>query len=454
MKKAKLQVDPLHGSVLRSMLLFALPIMGTAFLQMLFTSVDTMVLGKFGMENSMAAVGASASVISLIITAVSGLGTGVSIVVGARTGRGEQDSVAALLHSLPLTALLIGLTVTILAGSLAEPILLLVHCPPGLLPDALLYFRIYFLSLPFMLTFTVLSSVLQARGASFQPFVIQVSCGALNLGLNLLFVIACGWNVVGVAVATVISQAVSAGAMLFYFVRMERELPLSLKKLRVFAGFGQVLRLGIPASLGSVLMNLSGVIIQTAINDFPETVISGNTVSASIEGLICVAFVGFSSAGMVFVSQNAAVGDMARTRRVQRCATLTALLLGEALGFLIYALSDLVIGLYTDVPAIAEIAKLRMLYMCLPYGLCGAMNVMGGCVQGLGNTRIPLVISILSSCVFRVLWIYLYARPRGTISAIYISYPLCWLLATSLYLVAFALLLKKKRAMLAPAAQE
>ncbi len=300
---------------------------------------------------------------------------------------------------------------------------------------ASIYFRIYFLSVPFLSVFTFLAAVLQARGQSTPPFLIQVFCGALNLGLNLLFVIIFGWDVAGVAIATVISQAVSVIAILGYFLRVEREYPLD--------SLGQAFRLGIPASLESVTMNLSGVVIQAAINGFSETVISGNTVSASIEGLICVSLVGFSSASVVFISQNFGNKDWKRVRKIQLTATAMALISGEVLGIFIYLVSNPLIALYTDVLEIAQVAKLRMLFMCLPYGLCATMNVMSGCVQGLGRTKVSLGISIFTSCFLRVLWVCTYARRQGTISAIYLSYPLCWALTTLLYLIAFFMILRK-----------
>lgn len=445
MKNRQLRVDPLHGSILKNMTLFALPIMGTAFLQVLFNSVDTMVIGRYGTENAMASVGSSASVIGMIVTAFTGLGTGVSILVGAQSGKGDQDGTSELLHSLPLTGFYIGLLVAILANVLAKPILYAIHCPDNLLSDALLYFRIYFWSAPFMMIFTLLASVLQARGASFQPFVIQVSCSGMNLILNLVFVIVFHWNVAGVAIATVISQMASAAAILFYFARIEKEVSLSFQKLRAFHGFGEVLRIGVPSSLTSVLMNLSGVIMQTAINGFPDYVISGNTVSSSIEGLMSIAFVGFSSGSMVFVAQNYASANLQRTRKVQICATLTALIQGEIVGFLIYTFAGFFIGLYTDSAQIAEYAKLRMFYMCLPYGFCGTMNVMSGCVRGLGNTKIPMGIAFISSCLFRIVWICTYARWKGTVDAIYVSYPMCWVLATILYWIAFYVLIKHQK---------
>lgn len=263
--------------------------------------------------------------------------------------------------------------------------------------------------------------------------------------LNLLFVIVFRMDVAGVAIATVISQAVSAAAVFLYFVFVEKENRICWRRLPLFAGFRRVFAVGLPASLDNVVMNLSGVVMQYAINGFPEDVISGNTVAASIESLICIAFVGFSSASMVFVSQNYASGDLKRTNKVYRTALFTVLLLGELLGFAIYGAADLLTGLYTNSSAIAAMAKNRMLYMCLPYGLCGTMNVMSGCVRGLGSTKVPLVISVICSCLFRIVWIYTYAIPQGTVGAIYFSYPVCWLLATVLYICAYHVLLNPQR---------
>lgn len=438
------KIDPLHGSLLKNMLLFSLPVVGTAFLQVLFGSVDTMVIGRFGSENAMASVGAGASLINLIIGACMSLGTGVSILAGQKIGQGDEKSLSQLLHSLLLSALLLGALVAMPVIFLAEALLRSQHCPEGLLGNAVLYFRIYFLSMPFMMAFTFFSAVMHARGDSFRPFLIEVGCGALNLVLNLIFVVVCGWNVAGVAVATVLSQLLSAGAVTICFLREQGTFRLDFQKLTLFRGFGPVFRIGWPAALDSVVMSLSGVVIQSVVNRFPDDMISGNTVAASVEGLMCVAFIGFSSASVVFVSQCAGAGDWKRVRRVQRVATWMALALGEIIGVAVYAASWPLTGLYSDVDAIRQAAQVRMLFMCLPYGLCGTMNVLTGCIRGLGDTRVPLVISVFCSCVFRIAWIYLWAVPKGTMQAVYVSYPMCWALATGLYVIAFSVLLRKK----------
>lgn len=444
MKHLKTQVNPLEGSILKGMTLFALPIMATAFLQMLFSSVDTMVIGKFGSENAMASVGACGSVINLIVTGVTALNAGVSITVGHRYGSGKTGELRPVLQSLPLTGAVLGLLVAVLVNLFCFPLLRLVRCPENLLAQAGIYFSIYFWSVPFMMVFSFLSAVLQAKGESVLPFVIQILCGAGNLMLNLLFVIVLKWDAAGVAIATVISQAVSAGLMLAYFVLFEKELPLKLRELTVFRNLGSVFRLGIPTALEGIVMNLSGVVIQAAINGFPETVIAGNTVASSIEGLMCVAFVGFASASVVYISQNYGKEDFGRVKKIHRTTAVLVFALGEALGFLVFLFSDSLIGLYTDSAQIAKIAKLRMLFVCLSYGLCGTMNSLSGCIQGLGDTRTPLKISLLTSCGFRIFWIVAVAGRIGSISAIYVSYPLCWGMTSILYLIAFRRVFRAK----------
>lgn len=444
MKAVSIQVDPLQGSIVRGMTLFALPIMATAFLQVLFSSVDTMVVGRFGTENAMASVGVSASMINLIVSGVTALNTGISITAGYHYGKREFEEIRSVLQSLPLTGFGIGLFIALLTNLFWEPLLRLVQCPDSLMSLAGTYFRIYFLSVPFMLVFSFLAAILQARGQSLQPFLIQMICSVANLALNLFFVIVLDMDVAGVAVATVISQALSAALMILYFLFLEKEFPLKLRCLTLFKNTGTVFRLGIPTALEGIFINLSGVVIQAAINGFPEYVIAGNTVASSIEGLMSVAFVGFASGSVVFISQNYGSGNLKRVRRVHRTTAVLVFSLGEVIGILVYLLSPWLILLYTDSRIIAEAARLRMAFMCLACGLCGTMNSLGGCIQGLGDTKTPLIIALITSCGFRILWIFTAARWIGGIQGIYISYPLCWGLTSFLYLAAFHFIFKRK----------
>lgn len=444
MKKFKTQVNPLEGSILKNMILFAIPIMLTNFLQVLFSSVDTMIIGKFGKENGMSAIGASATLIHLIISVVTGLSAGISMLVGKYYGKKDFKSISNIIRALPFTGLIIGTIVALIANIFSKPLLKLVNCSDILMDHASIYFRIYFLSLPFMLIFSFLSAIMQSKGDSTKPVLIQIVCGVVNLILNLIFVIYFNLDIAGVAIATVISQVVSAILIMYHFVKEDEEIKLDLKKLVAFKGMKEVFKLGIPSSIEGVLMNLSGVVVSSAINGFEPDVIAGNTAASSIEGLMSIAFVGFSTGTLVFISQNYGKKQWEGVKKIRRICLSTVFILGEALGILILLLSPLLLKLYTDSPTIASYATTRMIYMCLFFGLCGAMNVASGSVRGFGEARIPLVISLITSCCFRILWILTIAKMIGTISSIYVSYPICWLLTTLLYYFAFNILLKKK----------
>ena len=436
-------VDPLRGPILKNMLLFSLPVMAVGLLQMLFSAADTAVIGRFGHEGAISAIGASSSIILLAGGGLTALSAGVTIVLGQLFGSGERDRISGLLHALPLTGAALGAAAAALLIAFAKPILRLIHCPEALLDDASLYFRIYFAGLPFSMTLVFLSAALEAKGESLPPLLFSLGAAVLNVGLNLLFVIVFDWNLFGVALATVLSQAAGAAALTMYLCRRRDELRLQICRLRVFSGTGSVFSLGIPSALEGMILNFSGVVIASAINRFDAVVIAGNTIGNTLEGLVAVTFSALAGASAVFVSQNYGARNLPRVHRTWRVTLLTAFLMAEVLGVALYLVSPWLCRVFAKDPAVIEAARVRMRYMCLAYGLCGAMNVAGGCVRGLGETRIPLVISLICSVGFRITWVYTYARSRGTIGAIYLSYPLCWALNVAMIIPAFYLVYRR-----------
>ena len=437
-------VDPLQGPVLKNMLRFALPIMAVGLLSMLFSAADTAVIGRFGHEGAISAIGACSSLIMLVSGGVMALAGGVTIVLGQLYGRGEKERIHEVFRSLPLTASLLGAMTALLMIIPAEPLLRLIHCPENLLAGSAVYFRLYFGGMPFMLLNGFLAAGLEAKGDSVTPLIFSLSAALLNVLLNLLFVIIFDWNLFGVGIATLISQGIESAVYLMYFSRRNDELGLWLRELILFKGTGKVFSLGIPSSLEGMILNLSGVIIAAAINRFDDSVIAGNTIGNTLEGLATVCFSALASASTVFISQNYGAGDLPRVKTVWRTSLATVFLITESLGIVLYLLAGKLCLIFTTDPSIIEAARIRMFYMCLFYGLCGTMNVVSGCIRGLGNTKGPLVISILSSVVFRVTWIYTYAAAKGTIESIYMAYPICWALNTMLSIVLFERLFKVK----------
>ena len=437
-------MDPLHGPVLKNMLHFALPIMAVGLLSMLFSAADTAVIGRFGHEGAISAIGACSSLIMLIGGGVMALAGGVTIVLGQLYGREEREWIHDIFRSLPLTAFVLGLLTALLMIIPAEPLLRLIHCPENLLADSAVYFRLYFGGMPFMLLNSFLAAGLEAKGDSVTPLIFSLGAALLNVLMNLLFVIAFDWNLFGVGLATLLSQGIGSAAYLMYFTRRKDELGLKIREFTLFQETRRVFSLGIPSSLEGMILNLSGVIIAAAVNRFDANVIAGNTIGNTLEGLVAVSFSALASASTVFVSQNDGAGDLPRVKAVWRISLSTVFLIAESLGIVLYLLAPKLCLIFTADPSIIEAARTRMFYMCLFYGLCGTMNVVSGCIRGLGNTRGPLVISVLCSVVFRITWIYTYAAAKGTVESIYLAYPICWALNTVMSVVLFEQLLKKK----------
>lgn len=438
-----LQIDPLKGSIMRGMLIFAFPISISALLTMLFSCADTVVIGQFGHENAISAIGVSASVLNFLVGGLTALASGVTVIAGKYYGQNRHDLIRKLLHSLPMTALTLGAALSGLAIGLSGVILRLLNCPSEIMSDALIYFRIYFLGVPLTVLSTFLSAMLQAKGNSYVPFFFQIAAAAVNIALNLLFVIVFDWNVAGVAIATVLSQILLAVAMMIYMTAQKDELKLYLENLTLFHHTKKVFAIGIPSSLEGVVLNLSGVIIASVINRFDTNVIAGNTIATTMEGLMVITFTGFASASTVYISQNYGAGNLERVKQTYRLTMLTVFVSAEFVGGLLYAFSRKLLLLFTSDSAVIENARIRMLYMCLFFGFCGIMNVISGCERGLGDSKMPLVISIVCSVAFRLTWIFTYAAWRGTIEAIYVSYPICWGLCSILNIFALRRLFKK-----------
>ena len=444
--KRRLEVDPLHGPILKNMLLFGLPIVGSSILHVLFSAADTAVIGNFGHEGAISAIGVCMPVCHLLIAGLGALSGGVTIVFGRMYGRRETDKVSDLVQALPLTAFTLGAALAIVACVLSTPILRLVNCPESLFAEARVYFCIYFAAVPFSMTQYFLASVLQSRGNSFIPFVFQMSAAVVNIFINLIFVIVFDWNIAGVASATLFSQMLSSTAMVVFYTRQRDEIRLHLNRMRVFTGLGEVFRVGIPSSLEGMIINISGVVISAAINRFDPVVIAGNTLSGTLEGFMSISFVAFSSSGVVFISQNYGHRDLPRVRRIFRTTLAGVLIAGEVIGFLVYLASPYVLKIFSPDAGIIAYARVRLFYMCMFYGLCGTLNAISGCVRGLGNTKLPLAISVISSFFFRITWIYTYAAWKGTIEAIYMAYPICWAINTVLNVAAFYYVFKQRAA--------
>ena len=454
--KRNATIDMTHGSLLGKILLFSLPLMASNILQLLFNAADIIVVGRFAGSASLAAVSSTVAVINLFTQLLIGLSVGVNVVVARLLGLGRhRREISRTLHTAVVVALGGGAVLGILGILAAGWMLDLIASPADVRPLALLYMRIYFIGTPFTMLYNYGAAALRATGDTRRPLFFLMISGAVNVALNLFSVIALDMGVAGVALATVISQAVSAALVLYCLSQTEGALHFSWRWLCLDKGrLLDMAHIGIPAGVQSCLFSLSNVVIQSAVNAYGSTIIAGVGAAESIEGFIYIAMNSFHQAAQTFISQNLGAGKMDRIGRVLRICVSCTLAIGVSLSALTVLFSHPLIGIYNSDPAVIQAGAERLFIVASVYVIFGVADVFVGAIRGYGVPIAPVVINLLGTCVFRLVWIAWLDTSRFGVEWVYISYPISWMLIL-LALVPFWFHLrhKERRARLAAAQQ-
>ncbi len=442
-KKLPLTEGPIFGR----MTLFALPIMLTGILQILYTMADNIIVGQFsGDTNALGAVGSTSTLNSLILTLLLGISIGTSVVVAQAYGAKNEKVVSRAVHT-ALSFSLIGGIVFMIAGLLvSRPALVLMGTRPVLLDGAVLYFRIICIGIPASAVYNFAAGILRSIGDSKTPLIILASTGLVNVVLNLFFVCVCGMSVEGVAIATVVSQYLSATVAVFVLWRKRSECyGFSFKKICIDTRqLGRILRLGIPSGLQSAMFSISNMLIVSGINTLGDHAIKANTIAGNIDAITYLACNAFSAAVMTFTGQNYGAGKMDRVKKTVIYGLIQVTVFGIAFGQILLLFADQLSSLYIagDDPYRAEILALTdgvLILLLNIYFVCGLMDVMAGVLKGLGYSLAPMIISIVCICGIRILWRYV-AFPIeafNSIEGIYLSYPISWSVAFICYLTLY-----------------
>lgn len=449
MKAKSYEIDMCNGPLFPKILAFSIPLMLSGILQLLFNAADMIVVGRFAGNTALAAVGANAALINLLTNLFIGFSIGANVLVAQYYGAGKERDMSETVHSSIVLSLLCG-GILLVLGILAAPqILILMGTPEDVLGQAVLYIRIYFAGIPVLLLYNFGSSFLRAVGDTKRPLYYLMAAGVINVILNLIFVIGCGLGVAGVALATVISQCISALLVLRCMMHMEGGCRVELKKLRINREkMLQIMRIGFPAGLQGTVFSLSNVLIQSSVNSFGSVAVAGNTVGQNIEGFIYMAMNTFHQTALSFSSQNFGVGNYKRIGRVfLECLGLVTFV-GLSLGGLAYLFGNQLLGIYSSDPQVIEVGLLRMSVICTMYCLCGIMDVSVGELRGIGCSVLPMVVSVLGVCAFRVFWIFTIFQQHRSLWTLYISYPVSWVLTAAVNMVCFMLIRKKQKALM------
>lgn len=442
----KYEIDMCSGSVYSKMLLFALPLMCSSILQLLFNAADIVVVGRFAGDNALAAVGSNTALINLLTNIFVGLSVGSNVLTAQYYGAKKDSDLKETVHTSMLLSIYSGVILTVIGLVGARGLLELMQAPPEVLELAVLYLRIYFLGMTSMMVYNFGSAILRAVGDTKRPLYYLLSAGIVNVVLNLFFVIACHMGVAGVGIATVISQTISALLVVCCLVREQGGIHLELKELAISKEkLGKIMQIGLPAGFQGTVFSLSNVVIQSAVNSFGNIAVAGNSAAANIEGFVYMAMNAFYQATISFTSQNYGAKEYKRIYKILFAGELFVVITGTVLGNLAVFFGETLLGIYSSSAEVIAAGMMRVRIICSVYALCGVMDVLVGALRGIGYSIIPMIVSLVGACGLRLLWIatVFWIPEYHSLTTVYISYPITWTITLTVHAVTFALAARK-----------
>ncbi len=442
----KYEIDMCSGSVFGKMLLFALPLMCSSILQLLFNAADIVVVGRFAGDNALAAVGSNTALINLLTNLFVGLSVGSNVLTAQYYGAKKDSDLKETVHTSMLLSICSGVLLTVVGLVGARGLLELMQAPPEVLELAALYLRIYFLGMTSMMVYNFGSAILRAVGDTKRPLYYLLAAGIVNVVLNLFFVIACHMGVAGVGAATVISQTISALLVVRCLVREQGGIHLELKELAISKDkLGKIMQIGLPAGFQGTVFSLSNVVIQSAVKSFGNIAVAGNSAAANIEGFVYMAMNAFHQATISFTSQNFGARQYRRIYKILFAGELCVVITGLLLGNLAVFFGNALLGIYSPSAEVIAAGMVRMKFICTVYALCGIMDVLVGALRGIGYSIIPMIVSLIGACGLRLLWIAtVFQIPEyHSLSTVYISYPITWTITLTVHAITFALAARK-----------
>lgn len=438
MASASKSIDMTQGPFFRKILLFALPLAASSILQLLFNAADVVVVGRFAGSTALAAVGSNGSLINLLVNLFVGLSVGSNVVAARAFGARDAAAVSHTVHTSILLSIIGGIVLAAVGFFSARTLLEWMGSPADVIDLAALYLRIYFIGMPVMMIYNFGAALLRAIGDTRRPLICLAVSGMLNIVLNLVFVISFHMSVAGVALATVISQALSAVLVLVILIREQGPLHLDLRALRIWPGvLRQILQIGIPAGIQGTLFSLSNVVIQSGINSFGSIVVAGSSASSNLENFIYVSMNSCHQACVTFTSTNVGARREENIGRVLGYSMLSVIVIGLVLGFGASFAGAPLLGIYSTDAAVIAAGLRRMRIICSTYALCGVMDVWVGSMRGMGYSILPMLVSLMGSCVFRIVYIATIFAQFHTEQVLYLCYPVSWLLTLSVHAVCY-----------------
>ena len=428
----------LHGSLLDKILLFALPLAASMMLQQLFNSADVAVVGRFDSPQAMAAVGSNGAAINLMVNLFVGLSIGANVVVAQCIGRNDSAKIHDAIHTSISLALIGGGILLVWGLTMARTILTLMNTPADIIELAVIYFRIYFLGTPFIMLYNFGAAILRSKGDSRRPLIALAVGGVINVILNLIFVVGFKLSVVGVALATVISNVISALMIMRNLMTEDAPFTFRVKELMLGREYlVRILRIGLPAGLQGMLFSISNVCIQTAINGLGSYASAGSAAALNFDFLVYYIAAAFTQAAVTFTSQNFGAGNYDRCKKVFSF-TMCAGVFFTGLACIVCAVWRTgLLSFYTVNHEVLSYGEVRMLHAVAFLWMTNIYEITGGCMRGMGYSALPAVIILLGCCVLRIIWVYTVFAAYNDFAVLMNVYPVSWLITSIATLSAY-----------------
>jgi len=440
---AKYEIDMCRGSIFSKIALFSVPLILTGILQLLYNAADIIVVGQFAGKEALAAVGSTGSLTNLIVNLFMGLSIGTSVVVSRFYGARDHKSIREAVHTSITVSAIAGVILAVVGFSLSRPMLTLMDTPADVIDGSVRYMRIIFLGMPFNMVYNFGAAILRAVGDTRRPLYFLSIAGLANVGLNLIFVIVFHMAVAGVALATIISQAISACFVIRCLMHAESEIRLDLKNLKINGKILlEIARIGLPAGLQSSLFAISNVMIQSSVNSFGSDGTAAHSAVSNLEGFCYTSMNAVHQAIVTYVSQNMGAKQYKRMRKALAVCMLFVIVLGGAMCNLIYLFQRPLVSIYNGDSGVLEMAKARMCFMPL-YFLCGVMEVSSGQMRGMGYSILPMIVSLTGACVLRIIWILTLFASVHTMEILMLSYPVSWIATTAAHYISYLIARRK-----------
>lgn len=442
----KEQPDLLNGSIAPKLMAFAIPLAMTSILQQLFNAADIAVIGQFAGKHAMAAVGCNSPVIALTVNLFVGVSIGANVIIANFTGQQDERRIRESVHTAMVLAIICGVFVTCVGQIIARPMINLLDTPAVIAPMAVKYLRIYFMGMIFIMLYNFEAAIFRSQGDTGTPLRCLMISGILNVILNLFFVIVLKMDVAGVALATVLSNGVSAGLLLWHLCRAKSAVRLQKGSFRLEGSIlKDILRIGVPSGLQGVVFSVSNLVIQSAINSLGPDVVAGSAAAFNMEVLGYYILNSFAQAAVTFVGQNYGAGNLPRCRKITRQALILDEVCAMSVAALLIIFGHRILMLFNPDPAVIHFGYIRATILLSTQALNVVNEVLSGAMRGYGISMVPAAVTFIGVCGTRILWVYTVFRHSHTWYTLMAVYPVSWLITMVVMIAAYFISIKKIR---------